>query len=185
MRLFLLLLFGCSLFAQRVPARFAEYKPTFQQVVQDRWLDRASQSWAESGFNPLAVSPVGAKGLGQAMDGTWKGYQKQKWVPLDASPFDPQWAIVGQHRYMLQIEGQMRNWMGPVPKEAGWYDASLAGYNAGPGNIKKCFFYTDQLSLPTTEWKRMLPKVTKQHSVETLTYLPRNKKLRAILEASR
>lgn len=175
-------LFSTLLLAQRVPTQFAELKPTFQRVAGDRWKDRASQSWAESGFNRLAVSPVGAKGLGQAMDGTFSDYKKKRWVPLDASPFDVLPAITGQHLYMNQIEGQMRTWMGPVPKDGGWYDASLAGYNAGPGNIKKCFFLTDQLGLPTMEWKRMLPKVTKQHSVETLTYIPRNFKLRALLE---
>lgn len=67
----------------------------------------------ESGFNPDAVSPVGAQGLMQFMPGTWARYGH-------GSPFDPKAAIFAGAKYLRHLALKLRSW--PL---------ALAGYNAG------------------------------------------------------
>lgn len=53
----------------------------------------AAKLEAESGWNPEAVSSVGAEGLAKFMPGTWDNFGK-------GDPFDPEAAIAAQGRYM-------------------------------------------------------------------------------------
>jgi len=67
----------------------------------------------ESGFNPRAVSPVGAQGLMQFMPGTWARYGH-------GSPFNPKAAIFAGAAYLRHLALKLGSW--PL---------ALAGYNAG------------------------------------------------------
>lgn len=142
------------------------YQAIFQQVAGPRWTDRAAQIQAESGFNPRAVSSVGAKGLGQAMDTTWAWYQKAGWVPKGASPFDPQPAIMGQSRYMLWLE----------PRVSGVWHAALGGYNAGLGTVDKAIYLAKTLGIPGVDpWLIVLPKVSgPANAKQTQEYIVHN-----------
>jgi hypothetical protein len=80
----------------------------------------AAQLYAESGFNPLAVSPAGARGIAQFMPGTARAYGLR-------NPFDPAAAIQAQARMMRDL---LRRF-GAVP-------LALAAYNAGPGAVAGC-----------------------------------------------
>ena len=74
----------------------------------------------ESGFDPAAGSPAGARGLTQLMPGTAAALGV-----TDAT--DPAQAIEGGAKYLRQ---QLEAFGGDVPK-------ALAAYNAGPGAVKR------------------------------------------------
>ena len=103
-----------------VPARFA---PALNGAAQ-RWSVSATllaaQLYAESGFNPFAVSPAGAQGIAQFMPGTARG------VGLE-NPFDPGAAIDAQAHLMRDL---LRRFAA-VP-------LALAAYNAGPAPVAAC-----------------------------------------------
>jgi hypothetical protein len=74
---------------------------------------------AESGFDPRAVSPAGARGIAQLMPATARGLGVR-------DPFDPGQAIPAAARL---LGGHLRAF-GSVP-------LALAAYNAGPGAVRR------------------------------------------------
>jgi len=101
----------------------AEYAAPIARAAS-RWNVSASllaaQIYAESAFNPFAVSPAGARGMAQFMPGTARAYGLR-------DPFDPDAAIQAQGRLMRDL---LRRF-GTVP-------LALAAYNAGPGAVAGC-----------------------------------------------
>lgn len=97
-----------------MPARFAA---PISRAAQ-RWNVSAAllsaQIYAESGFNPFAISPTGAQSIAQFMPGTAGAYGL-------ANPFDAARAIDAQGHLMRDLLRQF----GSVP-------LALAAYNAGP-----------------------------------------------------
>jgi soluble lytic murein transglycosylase-like protein len=74
----------------------------------------------ESGFNPMAVSPVGALGLMQLMPAV-----AEELGAVDA--MDPRQNIMAGARYLRQL----------LDAHDGNVRLALASYNAGPGNVAK------------------------------------------------
>lgn len=79
----------------------------------------AAQLYAESNFNPFAVSPAGARGIAQFMPATARAYGL-------SDPTDPGAAIDAQARYMRDL---LKRFKTPA--------LALAAYNAGPGNVAR------------------------------------------------
>jgi peptidoglycan DL-endopeptidase CwlO len=79
----------------------------------------AAVAKTESGFDPNAVSPAGAKGLMQLMP--------QVAASLGVDPLDPAQAVDGSARLLKDLLGRF----------GGRVDLALAGYNAGPGAVQR------------------------------------------------
>ncbi len=75
---------------------------------------------AESGFDPRAVSPAGARGIAQFMPATAAAYGLR-------DPFDADAAIDAQAHLMSDLLEQF----GQIP-------LALAAYNAGPAPVVAC-----------------------------------------------
>jgi soluble lytic murein transglycosylase-like protein len=80
----------------------------------------AAQLYAESGFNPFAVSRAGARGIAQFMPGTALTYGL-------SDPFDPAASISAQAHLMRDLLRQF-----------GAVTLALAAYNAGSDPVARC-----------------------------------------------
>ena len=111
---------GRSALPSFVPAR---YRPLLIRAAQ-RWNVSsallAAQIYAESNFNPFAVSPAGARGIAQFMPATAQAYGLR-------NAFDPAQSIDAQARMMRDLLRRFAS----VP-------LALAAYNAGPGAVAGC-----------------------------------------------
>lgn len=103
-----------------VPPRFAAPIAAAAQRWNVSAALLAAQLYAESGFNPFAVSPAGAQGIAQFMPGTARALGL-------ANPFDAARAIDAQAHLMRDLLREL----GSVP-------LALAAYNAGPGAVGAC-----------------------------------------------
>lgn len=110
-------------FLERVGKRISQYEPMIMQAARKHnvpdTLIRAVIT-AESAGRHDAVSPVGAKGLMQLMDGTAAGLGVK-------NSLDPAQNIEGGTKYLRQM----------LDEFDGDISLALAAYNAGPGAVKK------------------------------------------------
>lgn len=81
----------------------------------------AAVVWVESRYCNQAVSPKGARGLGQIMPATGRsmGISHQQL-------HDPEWNLWGTARYLRMQWDTFRDWR-----------LALAAYNAGPGTVRR------------------------------------------------
>ncbi|MFD8573485.1 NlpC/P60 family protein [Streptomyces sp. NPDC059639] len=85
----------------------------------------------ESGFNPRATSPVGAKGIAQFMPSTWESSGVDGNGDGKRDINNPEDAIPSAARYLCNIADDVKDVPGDKQKNM------LAAYNAGTGAVKK------------------------------------------------
>jgi len=89
----------------------------------------AAQINEESGGDPSALSPTGARGVAQFEPGTWAG------EGCAGSPNDVNAAMTCYAKYMYSL----------LQQEHGSIRDALAAYNAGPGNLSAGYGYADTI----------------------------------------
>jgi len=100
----------------------------------------------ESGFDPRATSPVGARGLMQLMPSTAREMRSRLGLPSPAAGlYDPDYSIALGSAYFRQL----------LSGFGGNVELALAGYNGGPNRIRRL-------------WEEAGPRVELDAFVETL-----------------
>ncbi len=143
------------------------------------WRMLKAQLIQESRLDPASVSPVGARGLGQFMPGTWDDMIRQMGLGARASPHDDI-AIEAAAFYMAKLR---RSWSAPRPQDDR-HDLALASYNAGLGNILEAQRLCNGARLYAGIIV-CLPSVTGRHSAETIAYVVRIHRWFTEMEAER
>lgn len=146
------------------------------------WEWWKAQLWQESRLDPAARSPVGAAGIAQFMPTTWAEVARQLGIdPKRVPPTVAEPAIAAGAYYMARLKAQWRGW-------SGWGDLmethrhAQAGYNAGSGNVLRAW----RLCGRPGAWAATaacLARVTGRHAAETITYVDRIARWRAMLAA--
>lgn len=109
-----------------MPEEYAEYIESAAELSGFPAELLAAQIQQESGWNPDAVSPVGAEGIAQFMPGTWAEFG-------EGDIFDAEASIEAQGRYMNHLREFVEPHSG---SEEETIELALAAYNAGPGAVQ-------------------------------------------------
>jgi soluble lytic murein transglycosylase-like protein len=132
------------------------------------WLRCKAQFYQESQLDPKAVSPVGAKGIGQLMPDTQAELWKELSFPAAADVFDPYYNILASVRYDAKMWAE---WKNPNRRYADRWCLMLASYNAGIGNMVEAQKAADG-ALDYASIIHALPEITgNANAAQTRTYV--------------
>lgn len=110
----------------QIPTQYLDPIEKAAQTAQLPTAVIAAQLHVESGFDPNAVSPSGARGIAQFMPFVWDEWGN------GADPFDPVAGIDAQGRLMVELQ----RLVGPlISTDQERIELALAAYNAGAGAV--------------------------------------------------
>lgn len=155
-----------------VPSRFDQtikrYRQRYLPVPGPDWRWLKAQFYCESRLDPMAESPVGAKGVAQFMPETWADMERQIWDGERRDINDPEASIQAGIYYMRYLRSQ---WSAPRPAIEAWLLA-VASYNAGLGNLLEA----QKAAGGANDFATIiahLHEVTGEHAEETRAYCRR------------
>ena len=106
---------------------------------------------AESGFHPLAVSRVGARGMWQFMSSRARGYGLQRnWWVDDRQ--DPEKSTRAAARHLKDLYNEFGDWY-----------LAMAAYNSGPGTVQSAVKRTGYADFWELYNRNVLPKETRNY----------------------
>jgi len=146
-------------FAAKVPqlvvARYQTYRDTFARILAEENVptELLAVAFVESGFNPQALSPKGARGIWQFMPGTAAAYGLSV-RPTDDHRTHPEHSTRAAARYLRDLYRQFGDWK-----------LALAAYNWGEGNIQRVIDRTGIRDFDEMARRGLLP-------LETRNYVP-------------
>lgn len=141
---------------ERIMEQKAAHHTRLAEVFADEGvpLELLNLAGIESHFNPLAVSPAGARGMWQFMKSTAKIYGLTVSKKKDDRT-DPILSSIAAARHLRDLFNSYKDW-----------HLALAAYNAGPGKIdqalrnspKRCFWDISRSGKLARETDRFVPK---------------------------
>ena len=146
-------------FAPKVPqlvvARYQTYRDTFTRILAEENVpvELLAVAFVESGFNPQALSPKGARGIWQFMPGTAAAYGLSIRPAADHRTH-PEHSTRAAARYLRDLYKQFGDWK-----------LALAAYNWGEGNIQRVINRTGIRDFDELARRGLLP-------LETRNYVP-------------
>lgn len=134
-------------------ARMNTYRDTFARILEEEGVPVGLLGVAlvESGFNPLARSPKGARGIWQFMPATAERYGLQVSSGLDHRTH-PEHSTRAAARYLRDLYGMFGDWK-----------LALAGYNAGEGRVQSIINRTGIRDYEEMSRRGLLPLETRKY----------------------
>ena len=133
--------------------RSGRYRDMIVRVLKEEGVpqDLMYLAEAESGFEPLALSRAGARGMWQFMSsrGTGYGLQRSWWIDERQ---DPEKATRAAARHLRDLYNQFGDWY-----------LAMAAYNSGPGNVQQAVRRTGYADFWELYKRNVLPKETKNY----------------------
>jgi soluble lytic murein transglycosylase-like protein len=131
-------------------ARYNSYRDILTRILIEEKLplEVLSVALVESGFNPLALSPKGARGIWQLMPDTARRYGLTV-APGDDQRAHPEHATRAAARYLM----------------FGEWELALAAYNAGEGRVRRAIELAGARDYKELARRKLLP-------LETRNYVP-------------
>ena len=134
-------------------ARSGRYDDMIRRVLKEEGVpqDLIYLAQAESGFHPLALSRVGARGMWQFMASRARGYGLQRdWWVDDRQ--DPEKATRAAARHLKDLYKQFGDWY-----------LAMAAYNSGPGTVQSAVKRTGYADFWELYRRNVLPKETRNY----------------------
>ncbi len=140
-------------YMERALTRAGRYEPMIRRIFAEQGVpqDLIYLAEAESGFHPLALSRVGARGMWQFMASRASGYGLERNWWLDDRQ-DPEKATRAAARHLKDLYNQFGDWY-----------LAMAAYNSGPGNVQQAVQRTGYADFWELYKRNVLPGETKNY----------------------
>lgn len=138
---------------ERAFARSGRYHDMIVSTLKQEGVpqDLIYLAQAESGFHPLAVSRVGARGIWQFMGSRARGYGLSHSMYVDDRQ-DPEKSTRAAARHLKDLYNQFGDWY-----------LAMAAYNSGPGTVQAAVKRTGYADFWELYRRNVLPKETRNY----------------------
>src|ERR1700728_365965 len=138
---------------ERAFARSGRYHDMMVKILKQEGVpqDLIYLAQAESGFQPLAVSRAGARGIWQFMGSRAKGYGLQRSLWVDDRQ-DPEKSTRAAAHHLKDLYAQFGDWY-----------LAMAAYNSGPGTVQAAVKRTGYADFWELYRRNVLPKETRNY----------------------
>ena len=133
--------------------RGGRYREMIQSTLKEEGVPQELiyLAQAESGFHPLALSRVGARGMWQFMSSRARGYGLQHNLWVDERQ-DPEKATRAAAHHLKDLYNQFGDWY-----------LAMAAYNSGPGSVQSAVKRTGYADFWELYKRNVLPKETRNY----------------------
>src|SRR6266404_9042800 len=138
---------------QRALERGGRYREMIESTLREEGVPQELiyLAQAESGFHPLALSRVGARGMWQFMGSRARGYGLQRSWWVDERQ-DPEKATRAAAHHLKDLYNQFGDWY-----------LAMAAYNSGPGTVQSAVRRTGYADFWELYKRNVLPKETRNY----------------------